>query len=386
MSRQLISAWSRTALLALLCTLCGAPGARSQSVDSVAARLAGPRRPSRSQFAFTAAVGRQHDDNVLQLTKRNLERFATNPGAPRFLIPQVADMSTTFEASGRMRGRPLHRRETRLGVDLAVIRFDHDDLADWEQYGVQLAQELTATKRRLLTLELYGNRIPSYYLGEITDLDSSVALGRRVRSSLTYKQTRLGIRLRQATWGGRLELSGALEHEHRDYNARFAERDNDDDQFRIAADLAPFTRWPASVRVAWERGDRNAKGDLPETPSLVDTDISYDHEGVGVTITLPWGRGPWRGRADATYAPEIRRYTTTDKFDVIRFGRENHRREVGVRVTQRVWGPFDALVTWSRLTSRAEFNQGITFPAAETNFAQEQVRIALRGRWEIGFR
>lgn len=380
MGRPMMTTGPRATLLTLLCALCWASGARAQSVDSAATRASGDRRATRSPIAFTATLGRQHDDNVLQLTKRNLDRFATNPGAPRFLVPQIADMATSFEASGRLRGRPIHRRETRLGVDVAVVHFDHDDVADWEQYGVQLAQELTATKRQLLTLELYGTRIPSYYLGEITDLDASVALGSRVRSSLTYRQTRSGVRLRQATWRGHLELSGALEHEHRDYNSRFDERDNDDDQFRIAADLAPWTRWPASVRVAWERGDRNAKGDLLETPSVVDTDISYDHEGLGVTLTLPWGRGPWRGRADATYAPEVRRYTTTDPFDVIRFGRENHRREIGVRVTQRVWGPFDALATWSRLTSVAQFNQGITFPAEETNFAQEQFRLALRAR------
>jgi hypothetical protein len=84
--------------------------------------------------------------------------------------------------------------------------------------------------------------------------------------------------------------------------------------------------------------------------------------------------------------PEVRRYTTDNKFDILRFGRENHRRDTRLRLTQRVWGPLDAVATWERLISRAEFHQGITFPAAQTNFDQEQFGVELRARWEFALR
>lgn len=357
--------------------------ARPARPDSVtAARRSAPR----SWITFAAELGREHDDNVLQLTRRNLDRFTTNPGAPRFLIPQVGDVSTTFTGSARYRARPLPRRETRVALEASVTRFDHDTVADWERYGLSVSQELTATRRRLLTLELYGSWIPAYYLGEITDLDESVALGDRVRQSLTYEQTRLGARLRQAMWRGRLEASGALEREHRDYSTHFTERDNTDETVRLGLDATPWPRWPVSADVTWERGDRNARGDIPDPLGVVDTDISFDHDGYAVGMTLPWGRGAWRGRADGRYAREVRRYTTRDKFDIIRFGRENHRRDTAVRITQRVWGPVDAVVSWSRLTSRAEFHEGITFPAEQTNFAQERFGAELRARWEWDLR
>jgi hypothetical protein len=248
------------------------------------------------------------------------------------------------------------------------------------------AQELTASRRHLLTFELWAAHIPDYYLGEITDLDESVALGDRVRQSLSYQQTRYGVRLRQVELRGRLELSAALERIHRGYNRHFHERDNDNDQWKLQAELTPFQRWDGAVRVSWQRGDLNAKGDLPDPLGVPDRDISYDHDGVGAGITLPWGRSRWRGRLDGSFTPESRRYTTADKFDILRFGRENHRRDSKLRVTQRIWGPLDAIVTWERLTSEAEFHEGITFPAGQTNFAQEQFGAELRARWELPLR
>lgn len=362
---------------------CAAVPAAARPASSDSTRSRAERRSGRSPLALQVSVGREHDDNVLQLTKGNLDLFTNRPGPPRFLISDVGDMATTGNVGLRYRPRLVKRRESRVSLDGSWTWHDRDDVADWAQYGVLFAQELTVSKRHLLTLELYGGLIPRYYLGEITDLDASVNAGSRIRASLTYRQTRMGVRLRQDLFRERLELNGALEREHRDYNNNYNERDNDNDSYRLGAVLTPWPRWGAAARVQWTRGDLNAKGDIPDPLNVIDNDISYDHDGVGVGLTLPFGRGRWRGRLDGSFVPEVRRYTTTDKFDVFRFGRENHRREVAVHWTQRVWGPIDAITSWSRLTSRAEFHQGITFLPEETNFAQEQVGVELRGRWDL---
>ncbi len=351
----------------------------TSAVTVLGATASVPRNP----LSVMLSIGRVHDDNVLQLTRQNLDLFANRPGPPRFRVSQIGDMATTADAALRWRARPWRRRETRIELAAGLHRYDHDRIADWEEYGVSAAQELTASRRQLLIMDVWAARIPDYYLGEITDLDESVALGDRLRQSLTYEQVRYGVRLHQDHLRGHLELSAMLERIHRGYNRHFIERDNDNDLWRLQASLAPFPRWDGSVRVGWSRGDLNAKGDLPDALGVPDRDISYDHDGVGVGLTLPWGRGRWRGRIDGSYAPESRRYTTTDKFDILRFGRENHRRDRTLRVTQRLWGPVDGIATWQRLTSDAEFHEGITFPAEQTNFAQEKIGVELRARWEL---
>jgi hypothetical protein len=374
-------------VLLTLCLLWTMPRAVSARVAADSVRTAPRVAPVHSQLSFGVSIGREHDDNVLQLTRQNLDRFALLPGPPRFLIPHVGDEVTTALGTLRWRARLLRRRETRIELSAEAHRYDHDRAVDWQQYAWGVAQELTAARRSLMILELWGSRIPDYYLGEITDLDESVAAGGRIRRSLTYGQTSYGLRLRQDYLRGRFGLMGGLERVHRGYNLHFDERENTNEQWRLQMELKPFRRWDASVRVNVLRGDLNARGDLVDPLGVVDTDISYDHDGLGFAVTLPWGgRGAWKGRIDAAYMPELRTYTTTDKFDILRFGRENHRRDTRVRCTQRVWGPFDAITTWEKLTSEAEFHQGISFPAEQTNFAQEQFGVELRGRWDISFR
>jgi len=349
---------------------------------------------ARRAWTLGFTLDRGHDDNVIQLTRQSLDRFGRTPGPPSFRIGQVGDMQTGGTAVARWHGRLAPRRDTRLSLAGELHRFDHDRIVDWQQYELAAEQELTATHRNLAALGLHLSYLPRYYLGEIIDVDESQAAQTSnrgaIRHSLTFAQTTSGALFEQDLLRGRLAVAGELERVHRAYNSHFLERTNDNDQWSLWAAATPFRRWPATARVTWLRGRLHARGDLPDTLGITDVDISYDHDGIGAALTLPWNlgsRGARRrggsGRFDASFMPEIRHYTTSDKFDILRFGRENHRRDVRLRATQRLWGPIDAIVTWERLTSRAEFHQGITFPPEQTNFDQEQFGVQLRARWEI---
>src|SRR5262249_41627532 len=154
-----------------------------------------------------------------------------------------------------------------------------------------------------------------------------------------------GIRLAQDLMRGRLTVDGSLERLHRDYGPHFQERTNDNDQFQLGVTLRPFKDWGASFRVLWIRGDLNARGDLPDTLGVTDVDVSYDHNGVGGAASLPWSNGGWRGRLDLSVIPEQRRYVTTDKFDVARFGRVADRLESRAHLVERVTDLLDVVVT-----------------------------------------
>jgi hypothetical protein len=344
------------------------------------ARAADAPRRDRPAWAFTLGVGVHHDDNILQLSGRNLDRLATDPGLPRFRIAGSGDQVFDLSAGATLRARPIRRRETRLEATAEADRYADSGVADWHHVGIATQQELTATRRTLTTVRAWADALPRYYLGEITDDDDSFAAGRRIRRSLTYAQTTLGARLEQRV--ARAELAVTVERSHRDYDAHFDERDGDDERWRLALGGVPSPRAGVRLGVALTGGRYDATGDLAASP-IRDDDVSHDHHGFAVSAGVPWGHGPSRGRIDIEIAPETRRYTTADPFDVLRHGRENHRVESRVRVTQRAWGPLDAVATWDRTTSDAAFPAGAGVVEDEYDFDQSRFGVMLRGRWDV---
>ena len=345
-------------------------------------KQAKPSVDARNGWTLTTSLGRLYDDNVIQLTTAGLALFDRRPGPPRFKIEEVGDWSTTLDASLRWRGRPIERRETTVEGGFTVRRYDVDDVVDREEYAISLDQELTASQKHLLRGSVWLTHLPNYYLGELTDLDESVAAGTRVRNSLQYAQSTYGVRLAQGLMRGRLTLDGSLERLHREYGPHFRERDNDNDQVQLAATVRPFKDWGASFRLIWLRGDLNARGDLPDSLGVTDVDISYDHNGVGAAASLPWSKGSWRGRLDLSVMPEHRRYVTGDKFDVARFGRLADRLETRAHLVEHLTELLDVVVTASRLTSRVSYSVPIAIDPSQTDFDQDTFGIALRARWD----
>ena len=341
-------------------------------------------RPPRPALTVSLGLDELHDDNILQLTPIELDRLATNPGPPRFRIDTADDNITALHGDVRWRLRLLSRRETRVAAGLDFYIYQRNDVKDWQQYGLSLDQELTASRRYLATIGIWRSIVPNYYLREITDEDDSFGLPRRdrIRRSVQYRQISTGARYGQQLARGRLDLSATFERLHRDYDPKFDERDNDNDQWRFVIEGRPFRHWDLSARFTYLVGTLDARGDLA-TSEIRDTDISYDHHGFGASVTLPWGHNRTRGRVDVGWMPQTRSYTTDDKFDLIRFGRINHRRATTVKVAQRVWGPLDVVASYDRLTSEAEFTTGVTFDPRATDFDQTRYGIMLRSRWDL---
>jgi len=338
-------------------------------------------RTAQSPWQWTVELGREHDDNVLQLTRSGLDRFAIRPGPPRFLISDVGDWATTGDAAIRWNGKILRRRDTRLSATGSFQRWDRDRVANWQQYGLGLNQELTSSRRNLTSAQLWLKHIPRYYLGEVTDLNASVIAGQRVRASLTYAQTAYGVALHQDVMGGRISGTASLERVHRNYNPNFPERDNDNDQVELGLQVKPLRRNGPTLGVSWIKGDLNAAGDLPDTLFIRDQDISYDHHGVGASLSQAWAYDILRGRLDASILREDRRYLTTDVFDVNRYSRTNIRREAQVRITERLTASTDVILNWSRLSSEATYEVLSLVEPSTTDFVQEKFAVSLRTRW-----
>lgn len=337
-----------------------------------------PTEPS--PWTLSLGLGVHADDNVLQLTQRNLDRLDTNPGAPRFLIGSAADQVMDVNAAVSWRFRVLPRRESRWTASADIDRFSKNPVKSWQEYQFSMLQELTGSRRARTSAKLWIAVIPQYYLGEFTDEDDSFQAGRRIRRSMEYSQTSLGARLTQRSWRGRLSAAAGLERVHRDYGSHFDERDNDNQIGQLEVEMQPLPSWDGAIRIGYRAGRLSAHGDLAASP-IRDADISYQHRGLGGGISAPWGRGVRRGRAELAWMPERRAYTTADAFDLNRFGRTNHRAQWDLTVSQRVAPALEAVATWSHLTSDARFASGTTFDEDATDFAQTRFGLMLRGRW-----
>lgn len=339
-----------------------------------------PPREHRVALGGRIAIERTHDDNILHLAQRDLDRLATGPTPPRFRVTTADDDIQSFHGEVRARLRWLRRRETRLGAALDADRYETNAVKDWQEYRFDASQELTASRRSLMTLSGWVSRLPRYYLGEITDQDDSFAAGTRIRRSLTFAQTEAGALLEQRFLKGRLELGAGGLRRRRDYDSHFDERDNTNVEWRVEGTVRPLRFWGLALGIDWRGGRLAARGDLAST-LIRDADISYDHHGLGVSIDAPWEIFGRRGRASWDYQPETRRYTTADKFDLTRFERTNARRDQSVVVSQTLAGPLEAALRWSRLTSDASFPDGERFPDDRTDFVQNRFGVTLRARW-----
>lgn len=342
------------------------------------------KRPLQRAPILTLTLGleRGRDDNLLQLTSRNQDRLEERPGPPRFLI-ESADGAVNIVRGGLgWRSRPWRRRETRVELGLSVNDYPGNDAKNWRKYSLSASQELTASERHLTALELHGHFLPDYYLGQFTDSDESFDAGRRIRRSMDYAETGAGLRLRHERARGRLEITAGWERRHRDYNAHFNERDNDNDQWRVEVEGRPLRLRGLRVGLIYQAGRLDARGELASSP-IPDSDISYDHHALGGSVMVPWGRGRSRGRVEVTWLPQTRTYTTANKYDITRFDRENHRRQISVQVTQRVSGPFELLAHYNGLTSDADFPAGVEISPDLTDFDQNRYGVMLRGRWDL---
>lgn len=339
------------------------------------------KTPDRGALLLSVGVGRYQDDNVLQLTSHNLDRFAANPAPPRFLIESPQGTVNRVDASIRWIGRPISRLETKIGAELDVRDDEVNDVMDWRKSELTLTQGVMRSRGFLLSLSGWWSRIPHYYLGQVTDEDASFAAGTRIRSSLAYSQSTLGARQETRWLRGKVRLSAGFERVRRDYGAEFAERDNHNDQWRLDAGVRPFRHSGLVARVIYETGSLSARGDLASSP-IRDADLSYDHHGLGGAVTFPWGSDAMRGRLEAEVMPQVREYTTPDQFDITRYGKVARRLQASVRVVQRLWGPLEGVAEWERLTSDADFTKGIEIPSDRTDFNQTRYGLMLRGRWQ----
>ena len=380
---MLARGWVGTLILGVMHCFAGAAAAQEAPTPA-------PEPPHRPKLAFDLSVGARYDDNILRLS--NCDRDSVDSGIPRLpcandpghRASHAGDRLTTSDDNvvlagfqGRWTTRPFPHRNTTVGASYDIYRYMRNPIKNWSEWSLTFAQELSASRKHLTLLRAWVDYVPSYYLRELRDDAASLDAGTPVYASATYAQTEYDLALEQEIVNNRMHAVAGAELERRDYNHQFDARDSDKTTWWLGlrGRFSERLRTQATLTYYW--GRLAADGDLPSTP-ILERDISYDHRGIKLDGAVSWGdrRG---GRVELLVKAETREFTTTDRFDVYRFGRVDHRREYRARFVQRAGLRFDIVAEWWRYESNPDLLIPSLDPAGDvTGYVENRYTVSLR--------
>lgn len=332
-------------------------------------------------FELGISLETRYDDNILQLSEEFQERFREESDPERFLIESLDDYVAIGKVDLRWKGKPIRKRETAVRGFLDAYRYVRNDIKDYENFGISISQELTASQRHLASLQIRYSRIPDFYKRHRVDEDASFDAGERVISSYDYEEDTYSVTYEQEIVHRRLEARIDWQYFDRDYNDNFNERDSTKDIWSLALIGRPFRDTPLEVSVAYGTGDLRARGDLPATP-IIDDDVSYRLDTYLLEIEYRWkgGRG---GRVGVSAEREFREFTTDNAFDLGHFGREDERNNYRFRLDQRLSRHLVLLAKYHRKSREVTLPPGIPVSPDETDFVEHRITVGVA--WELEF-
>ena len=326
-------------------------------------------------FKVRVQVEQRYDDNILQLSPATIDAFRRRPGSSRFKIKSIDDRITRLKLKLSSSWQLLPRRETTFRVSWQRNGYQRNDIKDYDGLTFGVRQELTASRKHLAEIRIDAGYVSDFYLFELTDDDASFDARKRIRRSVTYDESRLSLRLEKTIIEDRLRISVGRAWYKRDYNENFNERDGTRRENLIRVEFRPLPWSRMEIGGRYASGGLDATGDLPGT-LIPDDDISYDHRAVDWFGSFPWGRR-FRGRIEVSHRLEKRVYTTSNRFDLSRFGRVNERRRLVVRLVQRLTRSLDLALTWSRRTNDARFAAGVATEPGLADYEQNRYSASL---------
>jgi hypothetical protein len=327
-------------------------------------------------FALKVSLEGRYDDNILQLSDPDKEDLKDNTDPDRFRIETADDTIAVGRIDLRWRGRPIRRRATSAVVSLDAYSYARNGVKDYQELGVSLSQEITASRHHLGSLRLRFSRTPNFYLRQLTDDDASIAAMQRIREALTYSQDEYTLSYRQEIINGRLEGRLGWSHRERNFNRHFDERDNTRRGWSVALQGHPFGGSPIELSLAYEKGALRARGDLSSSSPFIDDDISYRFRGIIFEAAIPWATAR-RGRLEIDLRREWRDFTTDNPYDISHSERDDDRRDYRARLVQALGRGLDLVAEIRRRSNDAAFPVAFTASEEVTDFVENLVTVGL---------
>ena len=313
----------RILLPVLLAAVAPAPAAPAAQPDTVA----------RKGWTLRLGLDARYDDNILQLSDRDLNRIdnpsAGDVAANRFSIESADDFITVARLSPALKADWWRGRPTSFDLDVSAYKYLDASIKDYQSYRFSAAQTLRGGKALTTRAGLTCGLLPRYYLRNLISDRYLEELGvlpsPLPRLEVTFRKTYAQIELEQEIVRDVLTFRGFWGRERRDYNRYFDERDSRMPYGEAGLVWTPRRDARLRLRAAYRREDLHAEGDLSDTPSFIEDDISSRRHIMEAGLRVRWGAKGRRMSLALDYENERRDYTTTDTFDAFHLGRKDTR-------------------------------------------------------------
>lgn len=265
----------------ILILMCLASTAAAQ-VRTVKPQEPPPPKPSKAAMKPPAKDGVQvdlragaevgFDDNILDLSRKQLDELEGGQDTHKFRIDEPGDVVYSAWIEGRIKGRTLFKDPTSAGAKIQPYFYQDNSIANYEEYKLFAKQGFAAHEAGLevgLERDVYLRELKVAEVNGAPDLFSSAYYDEWDLSS--YYQHQLH---------PRLSLRGTVGWLIRDFESPFGYRDREGLYLALKPVVDLGRGWSAFLR--YEYSDQEAD------PDAADPDTSYlQHEvelGVGVDL------------------------------------------------------------------------------------------------------
>jgi len=338
------------------------------------------------RWSARLAFDERYDDNITQLSPKNLDRLDTQGGGHgiecgsgstdtrggRFSIEAPGDYISMPQFSGSIRAGWLEGRPTAIDLSIAAYKFARSPIKDWQSFRLEASQPLHRGKFETRVGLSYGY-VPYYYYRNLRSDRTADELGvlPPPRRETTYRSHTTAVHVDQVLVPRYLWFSGLAGREGKDYNRCFDERDSEMPlrQFELA--WHPLGDQLLRVRASFRREDLHSAGDIPETLFFTEPDTSSRREIWSGDLRVRWGRQGRKTTLSLRYEAERREYSTTNPNDIFHFERIDQRRHTTVAAHVELRRNWFLTAEAERSTNRSSFPTppGITFlPEDTTDF------------------
>ena len=302
---------------------------------TLGAVAAPPAHAARGQsLNLTTRLSTYYHDNILRYSQGQLQDFQLSLHPDRYAIETSDDL--VFNPSLALAWELDQGRGRRHALRLKGEGDFHRKNGNVDFRSVSLGLRESWSRDRRLALSWYV--LPRYYLRQLFDDDFVPAYAGLTK----YRRADFSLQIASAGWTQRATRNVLLEvgyqHEKRDYNHDFEERDSKLHQGEVGV---RFVRLPHRATVSLGGGYRVSRAraeDANMAEPVPDPDVSYHGFSLGVGGRMEIARrGPWRLGGDLAYALETRKYDSDRPTDRYHFGRSDilHAVEVALRMAYR---------------------------------------------------